>query len=205
MSLFSLLNSSTATTSQSLSYSGSSATTSAAIQKLLAAESASTASATPATTTTSSSDVSISSAAQEAADNAKDFTQLGKDTRATLDAQYAAAGTTDTSTATPNLTGLSGRALAAIALNQDKTFSSTEVHAAKQALQQDMRTSLTGAIGSSGVTLTGLATYSQQLVSEYDSMSPEERQARGWTDSFRASNQSFINQASQSTLFDQIS
>lgn len=108
-------------------------------------------------------------ASAQIADAKKDFTALSKEVRATLDAQYKSAG----KTATPKLDELSGRALAAIALNQTGGFSRTEVSAAKAALQSRERESATGAIKGGS-----FAAYSQTLVTQYDAMSSEERQAR---------------------------
>ncbi len=100
----------------------------------------------PAKTTTNAGQgdvATISPAARRAsaqiADAKKDFTALAKEVRATLDAQYKSAG----KTATPKLDELSGRALAAVALNQSGGFSRTEVSAAKAALQSRDRESAT--------------------------------------------------------------
>jgi len=52
------------------------------------------------------------------------------------------------------------------------------------------------------------AGYDQQLVSDYDAMSPEERQVRGWTSQVRDSAASFVSATtasstgSNSSLFD---
>jgi hypothetical protein len=55
-----------------------------------------------------------------------------------------------------------------------------------------------------GNAVGGLAAYDRQLVSQYDSMSDEERQARGWTKSMRDSAQSFVDTSQNTTtsLFD---
>jgi len=115
-------------------------------------------------------------AAAEAADNAKDFSKLESDVRSDLDAQYAAAKTKGTS-ATPDLSEMSGRALAAIVLNKSGSFSRAEVQAAHQEMNGRARTAMVGG----GLNASGIAAYSQQLLADYKDMSDEERQARGLT------------------------
>jgi hypothetical protein len=110
-------------------------------------------------------------AAAQIADAKKDFTALSNEVRATLDAQYKSAG----KTATPKLDELSGRALAAIALNQGGGFSRTEVSAAKAALQSREREGATGAIHGGS-----FAAYSQTLVTQYDAMSSDASRADEW-------------------------
>lgn len=146
--------------------------------------------------TSSSNGVSISTdarlAAAEAADNAKDFSVLATEVRQELDH-----GTTP-------MTGMSGRALAAVVLNQGNAFSSTEIAAAKQELDSRTRQDFTLTAGSGGT--GGLAAYDQQLVSQYDATSDEEREARGWTKAMRDSAASFVttSQATTTSLFDAI-
>lgn len=197
MSLMSLISTGL---SQSLGQSSGSSATSAsdgvtlALQKLIASKGGGT-------TATSSNGVNISAsakiAAAEAADNAKDFATLTSDVRATLDAQYKDGGKT------PDLSEMSGRALAAIALNRGKDFSTKEVAAAKAELGARTRNEFTASIGGSA-TMSGLAAYNQMLVSQYDSMSTEEREALGWTDKVRASAASFVGSNGQASLFDQL-
>ncbi|PVE59669.1 hypothetical protein DC429_04565 [Arthrobacter sp. TPD3018] len=136
-------------------------------------------------------------AAAQIADATKDFTALSKEVRATLNAQYKSAG----KTATPKLDELSGRALAAIALNQTGGFSRIEVSAAKAALQSRERESATGAIHGGS-----FAAYSQTLVTQYDAMSSEERQARGWSERTRDAAATLAAQTSGTipSLFDQM-
>jgi hypothetical protein len=168
-----------------------------------------TATSTPSTTAASANSASISLsakiAAAEQSDNAKDFTTLSNDVRATLDAAYAAAKTAGKNGA-PDLSEMSGRALAAIILNKTASFSGSEQSAARSELQQRTRDEFTTAV-SSGSGLTALTGYNQLLVGEYDSISPEEREARGWTSALRDSAASFINSTSgsstgNSSLFD---
>ena len=209
MSLMSLITSgySSSTTGSSASTSAStsaSATTAAALQALIASKSGATAAAGA---TGSASGVSISLAAKiaaaEATDNAKDFSKLTSDVRATLDAQYAADKTAGKASSTPDIAEYSGRALAAMALNRGGDFSGKEVAAAKAELRERTREQFTSAVGGSNM-LSSLATYNQQLVSKYDAMSSEEREALGWTDKVRASAASFVGTSSQPSLFDQL-
>ena len=202
MSLMSLLN---GTGSQSTaSYSG----VSTAAAKLLAARTATANGATSSSSSSSDSGVSISAAAKAAAaakaDNAKDFTALSKEVRATLDAQYATAKAAGDATSTPDVSGLSGRALAAIALNRTGDFNHSEVAAAKAELRQEARASFAGAVAS-GNSLSALSAYSQQLVTQYDAMSSEEREARGWTAQLRSGSAAFVKTAAHLSMFDQMS
>jgi hypothetical protein len=137
-----------------------------------------------------SSGVSISRAARiaaaEQADNAKDFTVLSQQVRQALDAQYASAedGWAD-------LTEMSGRALAAIALNKTSAFNPREMAAAKKELNERARVELAAAL-KSGNAMDALVSYNQQLVADYDGMTQEERDARGWTDKTRSTAEAFI-------------
>jgi hypothetical protein len=158
--------------------------------------------------TTSSNGVSISPAAKiaaaEQADNKKDFTALSNEVRSTLDAQYAAAKSAKT-TPKPDLSQMSGRALAAIILNKTAGFSSSEIAAARKELGNRTRADFASAI-SGGASLSALTVYNQQIVSQYDAMTQEERDARGWTDKLRSSAAAFTtamaNGSAASSLFD---
>lgn len=187
------------TTTPSPTYSGAGGTT-LAVQKALAAAQAPAAGATG--TAAATGDVSISSAAAEKADNAKDFSTLSDEVRATLDAQYKTAEAAGTKNPQPDLSAMTGRALAAIALNRTGTFSRGEVFAAKSALDQQTRAEFMDAM-SNGTSIAAIGSYGAALVSEYDSMSPEEREARGWTESFRNVAQT-SSSAGSSSLFDMI-
>lgn len=156
------------------------------------------------------SSVSISTAAKiaaaEAADNAKDFTTLSNDVRATLDAASAAAKAAGKPVGAPDLSEMSGRALAAIILNRTGSFTGAEQAAAKTELRTRTRDEFTTAL-SSGSTLTALTGYNQLLIGEYDAISPEEREARGWTSTIRDSAANFVSSTSassttNSSLFD---
>ena len=189
------------------SQSGSSyvnASYSAALAKL---EGDSSGASAPAATDTGSGDngVSISSDAQAAAaeadDNQKDFTDLANEVRSSLDTLYAAEKTAG-KPQTANFANLSGRALSAVVLNQGKQFTPTEQHQAKAALDQQTRESFASAT-QGGMNMSSLASYSHSLVTQYDAMSPEERQARGWTESFRDNAAKVVTEGSLS-LFDQV-
>jgi hypothetical protein len=192
------LNSSSTSTSQT-DASAASATITAALQKL-----AKEAEAKSAAASTSGTAVSISPAAQAAAaaaaDNAKDAGVLTTEVRANLDAQYAAG----TAKGSADLSSLSGRALALMALNKDGTFSAAESRAAKQALRESTQASFVSAM-SKGLDASSIASFSTQLASQYDDMSAEEREARGWSEQFRNSNSDVSSKiADMPSLFDQI-
>lgn len=200
MSLWSLISGSS--TQSTTSYT--SATYNAAIAKL---EGQSSGATTPATTDTTTNDngVSISPTAQaaaaETADNAKDFTDLAKEIRTSLDTLYAAEKAAGKPQAA-NFSQLSGRALSAVVLNQGNQFTPAEQRAAKTALDQQTRSDFATAT-SSGMSMSSLSSYSQSLVTQYDAMSPEERQARGWTPQFRENAAKVVTEGSLS-LFSQM-
>jgi hypothetical protein len=213
MSLLSLLNGAQSSQTQSSkAYAGTGL--SAAAQKVLATakEAASTASQPATQAASSQSDVSISAgalaAAQAKEDNAKDFATLSAQVRAALDAQYAKANATGNATvergSAPDLSALSGRAVAAIALNKTGAFSRSEVQAAKAEIRSRIQEDFANAALSSGGSSGGMAAYSSQLVSQYDAMSDEEREARGWTDSTRANASAFALKATTPSLWDKL-
>jgi len=178
-------------------------TYSAALAKIEGSASGATASLP--TDTSDDSGVSISANAQaaaaEAADNKRDFTDLANEIRSSLDTLYAAekaAGKPQSA----NFANLSGRALSAVVLNQGKQFTPAEQRQAKAALDQQTRAAFKAAV-QGGMSMSSLSSYSQSLVTQYDAMSPEERQARGWTESFRDNAAKVVSQGSLS-LFDQI-
>lgn len=199
MSLWSYISGNSSNSSGS-SYINS--TVSAALAKI-----GSTSGATKDASTPASSDTGVSisanaqAAASEADDNKKDFADLAKEIRSSLDTLYAAekaAGKPKTA----NFANLSGRALSAVVLDQGNQFTPAERHQAKVALDQQTRTAFVSAT-SGGMSMSSLSSYSQSLVAQYDAMSPEERQARGWTQSFRDNAAKVVSEGSLS-LFDQI-
>jgi hypothetical protein len=157
------------------------------------------------TDTSDDTGVSISADAQaaaaEAADNKRDFNDLANEIRSSLDTLYAAekaAGKPQSA----NFANLSGRALSAVVLNEGNQFTPDEQRQAKAALDQQTRDAFKAAV-QGGMSMSSLSSYSQGLVAQYDAMSPEERQARGWTESFRDNAAKVVSQGSLS-LFDQI-
>jgi hypothetical protein len=201
MSLLSLLN-----TNNSSSGTASSAVTSA-IQKLSALKSAKTETANAAKNPKVTSDVAITQTAKitaaEKADSKKDFAALGNEMRSTLNAQYVAAKAGGNSAPKPNLTNLSGRALAAIILNKTGTFNRAEIHAARSEMKQRDRSAVLDATAS-GMNISTLTTYSKQMLASYDSMSVEEREVRGSTSNARATAASFIKASTNPSLFDKL-
>ncbi len=200
MSLWSYISPNSSSSQSSSTYINP--TVSAALAKVDGDDTTGAASSTDAV---AGDDVAISADAQaaaaETADNAKDFTDLSNEVRSTLDAQYAdekAKGQSQSA----DLSGLSGRALSAIVLNQTGQFTPAEQRAAKTALDTQTRADFSSAM-SGGMSMSTLTGFSQNLVAQYDAMSPEERQARGWTPQFRDSAAAVVSTGSLS-LFDQI-
>ncbi len=205
-----LLSQLTTSTQSSQTYNSSGL--SAAAQKVLAtakataAQSTSTSATTPAAST--QSDVSISAealaAAQAKDDNAKDFATLSSEVRATLNSQYAAQKTAGKTGTTPDLSSLSGRAVAAIALNRSGAFSRSEVMAAKAELRTRTQEEFAKSTMASGGGTAGIAAYSSQMVSLFDDMSDEEREARGWSDSTRANASAFVQKSTTPSLWEKL-
>ncbi|MBV1690752.1 hypothetical protein KRR38_24505 [Novosphingobium sp. G106] len=199
VSLTSIMSSYGYGTTSSTSQTDASAAVQAALEKL-----AKDAETKAAASSSSGTQVNISQAALAAAaakaDNAKDASVVLTETRATLDAQYAAG----TAKGSADLSQLSGRALALMALNKDGSFSAAESRAAKQALKEDTQTSFLSAM-SKGLDASSIASFSTQLAAQYDDMSPEEREARGWSEQFRNSSADFSSKINDMpSLFDQI-
>jgi len=199
MSLWSYI-SGNSSSQQGSSYVNS--TVSAALAKIEGTSSG----ATPTNATAGSdSGVSISANAQAAAaeadDNQKNFADLANEVRSSLDTLYAAekaAGKPQVA----NFANLSGRALSAVVLNQGGQFTPAEQHQARAALDQQTRAAFASAT-QGGMSMSSLSSYSQSLITQYDAMSPQERQARGWTPSFRDNAAKVVSEGSLS-LFDQI-
>jgi len=188
----------------SSSQSGSSyinSTVSAALAKVQNTGSAPDASATAGSDTGVSISANAQAAAAEADDNKKDFADLAREIRSSLDTLYAAEKTAGKPQAA-NFANLSGRALSAVVLNQGDQFTPAERHQAKAALDQQTRAAFISAT-QGGMSMSSLSSYSRSLVAQYDAMSSEERQARGWTQSFRDNAAKVVSEGSLS-LFDQI-
>lgn len=179
MSLFSILNGSSSANAQQsplLQMLSADGTTSGMLD---AVSSALGISANPSNTSASITPAAKWAAAA-AADAGKNVADLTSEIRSTLDSQYAASGSK-----TADMTALSGRALAVVALNKDGTFSTVEAAAAKSALRERDRTSLLGLMSGQGLSSSSLAAYSNQLLAARVAMSPEERQLRDLDPSLR--------------------
>ena len=192
LSLLSILNETS--TGTSATATSAAATIKLALAKAQAA--AASASASDGSSGASISGAALLAAAQKA-DNAKDFTLLSQEVRATLDTQYKAGR----SAGKADLSALSGRAVAAIALNKTGAFSRAESAQAKSELAAREKQGLTDAV-SSGMSIATLKSYGESLVSSYDAMSAEERQARGWTAHTRSSAASIAAAPDIASLFD---
>jgi hypothetical protein len=171
MSLFSLLNG-----SSQASTASSGSTMSALLAKIEAQKAASGSTITSSPTTDGKSPtvnitVSAQRAAAEAADAKKDAKALVAELRKTFDQA-------DKDGKTADMSRLSGRGLALVALNQDGGFSRGEVSAAKAELRGRDRASALALISGGELTSTTLITYNKQLLAERASMSAEERALR---------------------------
>lgn len=148
------------------------------------------------------SGTSISDAAKLAAaataDNAKDFSALGVDVRKALDAQYAKGAQSDTL----DPSALSGRALAAMAIDKDGQFSRAEQAVARLELRQREQDTLVQAL-STGFSIASLASYGKALAEQYDAMSAEERMALGYTGRVRLNAGQMAGTVSPIALFAQ--
>lgn len=170
---------------------------SAAIEKLAKQTEAKASQSTSGTAVSISAEALAAAAAKE--DEEKDYAVLVKEVRAALDSQYAGG----TAKGSADLGELSGRALAVMALNKEGQFSPAESRAAKLALREETRLSFVSVVGK-GADIGAIANFSKQLAAQYDAMSPEEREARGWTEKFRDTNVDFAANLSMPSLFDQI-
>lgn len=175
MSLFSYLN------------TDSSEALSMTVQKALAATrtKASATAADTGSTASSGSSVLITLQARRAAaekeDAGKTASALASELRATFDAAYAAAGEQHSA----DLTALSGRALAVIALNESGQFSRAEIAAAKTELRGRDRQAVLTQISENGLTASSLGAYLQQATDARTTMSAEERSLRDANPSLR--------------------
>jgi hypothetical protein len=100
-----------------------------------------------------------------------DIDEVSGDARAAVDAQYAKGA--DVSQL--DLSAFDDRSLAAIALDKGNQFSTQEISAAKLEIRGRTSTSLMSDINQSGGSVGG------DIITRYAAMSPEERQAQGWT------------------------
>ncbi|HEX3887122.1 MAG TPA: hypothetical protein VHW05_06455 [Phenylobacterium sp.] len=106
---------------------------------------------------------------------------VASDVRTALNEQYASAtapsAATGPNSGTIDLSAFDDRSLAAIALNTGAQFSSHEVLAAQTEIRSRTTSSVMAGFNPSGSS----AALSGDLLSNYNAMSPEERQAEGWT------------------------
>jgi len=112
--------------------------------------------------------------AAEKEDADKSTAALAEALRWALDAAYAVAGERHSA----DLTALSGRALAVMALNEAAEFSRAESAAAKMELRGRDRQAVLAQIAEGGLTASSLAAYLNQSVSARATMSAEERSLR---------------------------
>lgn len=80
-----------------------------------------------------------------------------------------------------DLSGLSSRSLSAIVLDEEGQFSSQEIAAAKSQLRTKSSAVLMAGLKSASQS-TDPTAFSQNVISAFSSLSPEERQAAGWSD-----------------------
>ncbi|BAK67117.1 hypothetical protein SLG_24420 [Sphingobium sp. SYK-6] len=113
-------------------------------------------------------------AAAEKADAGKDGAALAGEMRKGLDEAYGAAGRKDTA----DLTALSGRALAIIALGEGNGFSKTEAAAAKLELRARDRQSLIQHMTATPLTAASLTAFQNERLAAQALMSAEEQQLR---------------------------
>jgi hypothetical protein len=134
----------------------------------------------------------------------RNFNDVASDARAALDAQYTAAKAAGkTLTFNPaqkngqpvDFSQFDSRSLAAIALDQSDKFSSEEVFAAKQEMQRRSSSTLMAGLQNGGT--KDPAAFAKNLISAYASMSPEERQAAGWSEKLYSAAVASYNTASQ--------
>jgi len=130
---------------------------------------------------------------------------VASDARAALDVQYAsakAAGKTlafsstrsSTTTQLVDFSKFDSRSLASVALNTDNQFSAEEVTAAKAAMHSRSSATVLAGLQNAG---SDPASFAKNLISAYASMSPEERQAAGWSEQLYSAAVASYNSASQ--------
>jgi hypothetical protein len=122
----------------------------------------------------------------------RDFSAVASDARIALDAQYSAAQANGKQLVFTgsgkngqlvDFSSFDSRSLSAVALNQDNQFSTDEVSAASKAIKSRSNALLLSSFQSAAAG-SDFTAFSQNIISAYGSMSTEERQAVGWTDSF---------------------
>lgn len=121
------------------------------------------------------------------------FADVATGARAVLDAQAAAAAANKTELVYDparkfgqlvDFSSMDNRSLSAITLNQDQKFSNQEIYAAKKELDSRTRASILSSLKQSQQS-GDPSQLSLGILQSYSAMSDEERQASGWTASFR--------------------
>ena len=118
----------------------------------------------------------------------RDIAGVASDVRTVLDKQYAAAATTGDGAAagegagTIDFSQFDDRSLAAVALNTGDQFSAHEVIQAKTETAARNRAAVMSAFNASQGAADGA--FGKSLITQYAAMSPEERDAAGWTPAF---------------------
>lgn len=120
----------------------------------------------------------------------RNIIDVGADARATLDAQYKAGGIT------PDYKEFDSRSLSSVALNTGNEFNEAEVRAAKNEMRSRTGSAVLAALKSSDAA-TNPGGFSQNIISLYGAMSPEERAAAGWSDNLYAAAVSSYQTASK--------
>ncbi|MBL4615553.1 MAG: hypothetical protein JKY27_11860 [Magnetovibrio sp.] len=116
--------------------------------------------------------------------NERAFGDVTNDARAALDQQYAEAEADGQKLSDAiDFSDFSGRSLAAVALNNNDQFSDAEVGSAKSEIRQRSANAIRAAFGQSQGS-GGASAFAQNIISQYGSMSNEEREAAGWTEEF---------------------
>lgn len=163
MSLFSILNNDSSSTSS----------TSSLTQLLQTLQTQSSTSSTTSTSSSSQSGVSISVEAQRTANAEEDASKTAEELANEMRSMFDEAGKDSA-----DLTTLSGRALATVALNESGQFSRSEIAAAKLELRTRDRQDAVSMFAEGTLTSASLATYTNDLLAARESMSAEERQLR---------------------------
>ena len=104
----------------------------------------------------------------------RDFGDVTTDARATLDAQYA------DGTSTASYADFDSRSLAAVALNSAGKFTVAEVRAASSEMRTRSGAALLASLKSAST--TDPTAFASNVISLYGAMSPEEREAAGWSE-----------------------
>lgn len=140
----------------------------------------------------------------------RSFADVTSDARRALDKQHKAAEAEgkrlifsgDPTRGKPvDLSGFGNRALSAISLNRDGSFSSSEVLAAKEELQTRVGKTVQEAFRSSGPR-NDPTSFSKNLIAQYQTMSVEEREAAGFTPEYYVTlKQNFETSQAMAQLF----